>query len=182
MLYLLLGQRHTQASGQNIQWWWGSTATFPLILDISYSPRLCPATLRLICSLKSRSKTCCSQLDSEITVDTRPQGGAWGLENKQQHLITPSLGQSPLLSVSPVPECEFSTVCMFFSRRHPQKYWAVISFFNQSCLMWHHYSYSTKSFQTCLWVQLFNYLCFYLIKYLFDHLLDFDGREGDYSM
>ena len=76
MLYLFLGQRPTLASGQNIQWWWGSTATFPLILNISYSPRLCPATLRPICSLKSKSQTCYSQLDSEITADTRPQGGA----------------------------------------------------------------------------------------------------------
>lgn len=79
----------------------------------------------------------------------------------EQHLITCGLGQSPLLSVSSTPECEFSTVCMFFMRRHPQNSWAVISFFNQFCLMWIlHYSYSTKSSQTCLWAQLFNFLLF----------------------
>lgn len=116
-------------------------------------------------SLKPRSQTCCSQLDSETTVGTWGPGrgvrsrGWTGFLPTNQHLVTPGLSWSPLISVSSTSGREFSTTSVFSSRRYPRKFWAVVSFFNQSDFLWIlHNSCSTKSFQTGFWAQLFNYL------------------------
>ena len=138
-------------------------------------------------TLKPSSCTCCSQLDTETTVN-QALGGVWGLEWEQavnSHEIScycPWPRPTLLLSVSRTSEHELSTAPIFSSSRNPWKSWGIYFPPIVSPRLW-------RSFIILALLKVFkdafelSYLIISVIclKYLFI-TQDSDAGEGGYSM